>query len=289
MGEFFGIVPAVVTPLDEDGKLLRGSMERLLEHFYTLGCNGVYVCGQTGEGLQLPTAVRKDALEVCVRNTPTHGKVIAHVGAASTAEALELARHAKASGAHAISSLPPAGGYRFDELKSYYEALAAVGLPTLVYYFPAYSSAIQNLEQILDLCTIENVVGLKFTDFDLYWLSLVAREGLTIFNGRDEVLAAGLLMGAHGGIGSFYNLLPGKFVAVQRAATEGNWTEARRLQDEINDVIREVLRFPMIAAIKEILTWSGIPSGMPVGPRRGLTPDEASALRRVCEARGMLV
>jgi N-acetylneuraminate lyase len=280
MQQFSGILPAVVTPLNERGALNVKSLERLLERFYEAGCHGVYVCGQTGEGLQLPPDVRERALEVAVANTPKGRTVIAHIGAASTADAVRLARHASNAGAHAISSLPPSSAYTFAEVRGYYEALAAAApLPLLVYYFPEVSASIRTLDEVLDLCSIPNVAGLKFTDFDLYRLSLIQRAGYTILNGRDEVLAAGLLMGAHGGIGSFYNLAPELFVDVYRLSQEGRWLEARAVQDRINDLIRAVLRFPMLAAIKQLLTWSGIECGRPVEPRRPLRPDEEAALR----------
>ena len=57
------------------------------------------------------------------------------------------------------------------------------------------------------------------------------------------------------------------------------WTEARAVQDRINDLIRTLLKFPMLAAIKQLLTWSGIDCGLPVEPRRALCEDEESALR----------
>lgn len=275
-----GILPAIVTPVEEDCRLNTRSFELLLARLYEAGSHGVYVCGQTGEGLTLPIEVRERAAEAAVANSPAGRAVVVHVGASNTADAIRLARHASRAGADAISSLPPAGS-SFAEVRGYYEALAAAtDLPVLVYYCPEISSAIQTTEEILELCSLPGVVGLKFTDFDLYRLSLLQRAGSLILNGRDEVLAAGLLMGAHGGIGSFYNLAPELFVAVYDHARAGRWQEARAVQDKINDLIRAVLQFPMLAAIKRLLSWSGIDCGFPVPPRRALTAAEEAALRK---------
>lgn len=287
MTPFQGILPAIVTPVQVDGTLNTPSLEQLLERIYEAGAHGVYVCGQTGEGLQLPLDVRERAVEAAAANTPAGRVVIAHVGAASTAAAVRLARHATRAGAQAVSSLPPAGAYSYDEVRAYYEALAAAsGVPVFVYYFPEFSGAIQTAGQILDLCSISNVSGLKFTSFDLYTLSLIRREGHIVFNGRDEVLAAGLFMGAHGGIGSFYNLIPDLFVSLYSHAQSGRWAEARAVQDRINSLIRAVLAFPLLAAIKRLLTWSGVDCGLPVPPRRPLSPDEEAALRAAVAAAG---
>jgi N-acetylneuraminate lyase len=287
MSAFQGVLPAVITPVDAAGELNTPSLERLLVRLYERGAHGMYVCGQTGEGLQLPLALRERAAEVAVANTPPGGQVVVHVGAPSTADAVRLARHASAAGAQGISSLPPGGAYTFQEVKSYYQAIAAASsVPVLVYYFPDFSAAIRTVDEVFELCAIPNVVGLKFTDFDLYRLSLIQRAGHTILNGRDEVFAAGMLMGAHGGIGSFYNLVPELFVSVYNDALAGRWAEARATQDRINDLIRAVLAFPMMAAIKRLLTWSGIDCGCPVPPRRALTPEEEVALRAAVQNAG---
>ena len=86
-------------------------------------------------------------------------------------------------------------------------------------------------------------------------------------------------MGATGGIGSFYNLVPELFVAVWQAGSAGDYVRARAIQDRINDLIRTVLQYPMMPALKTILTWSGIDCGPVVAPRRSLTNDEKTKLR----------
>jgi N-acetylneuraminate lyase len=132
-----GVIPALVTPLDGDERFAARPMEQLLERVYSAGSDGVYVCGQTGEGLLLSKETRKQAAEVAIQNTPRGKQAIVHVGAASTADAVELSRHAARVGAHAVSSLPPSNAFTFVEVRAYYEAIAAASdLPVLVYYFP---------------------------------------------------------------------------------------------------------------------------------------------------------
>src|SRR5262249_19762948 len=110
-------------------------------------------------------------------------------------------------------------------------------------------------------------------------LSLLARQGYTFFNGRDEVLAAGMLMGACGGIGSIYNAAPHWFVELYCHARAGRWAEARQTQDRINQLIQVLLRFPLVPALKRMLGWSGIECGEAVAPRRTLTAAEQQDLR----------
>jgi N-acetylneuraminate lyase len=281
MTDFGGILPAVLTPFDADEKFMPGAFERLLDRVFRAGVHGIYVCGQTGEGLLQPVDQRKQVAEVAVRCTPPGRKVILHIGAYRTADAIELAKHASRCGAHAISSLPPIGSYSFAEIKAYYQAISAVSdLPLLVYYFPELCPSVTSADHIVELCSIPNVVGLKFTDFDLYKMASVKRHGAVIYNGRDEVLVAGLLMGADGGIGSFYNVVPGLFLKVYELAGADLWRQARAVQEQINELIRTVLRFPVFPAIRAILKWSGLDCGACLQPRRPLTETEEAELRR---------
>ncbi len=276
-----GILPATITPLDGDGRFLRSAFERLLDRLYGADVHGVYVCGTTGEGLLLSRADREAVAEAAVASTPRGKHVVVHVGAASMEDTLHLARHAARIGAHAISSLPPTTApFSFADIYRYYDVLARTSeVPLVVYYFPQIAPVMDTTERLEALCSLPNVCGVKYTDFDLYRMSLIAAPGRVVFNGRDEVLAAGLLMGANGGIGSFYNLAPELFVALFAAAEAGRWEEARALQARINVLIRVVLEFPLFPAIKAMLGWSGLDCGACLAPRAVLNDEHQVELR----------
>jgi N-acetylneuraminate lyase len=283
-----GILAATVTPFDHQERFAPAACEALLGRLYSAGVDGVYVCGQTGEGLLQSVEQRKQVAETAVRCSPAGKQVIVHVGAFRTADAVELARHAGRLGVTAVSALPPLGAYNFAEVRDYYAAIAAASdAPLLVYYFPESFPSVQTPEQVLELCKIRNVVGLKYTDFDLYRMRSIKQSGAVIFNGRDEVLAAGLMFGADGGIGTFYNVVPEWFAQLYRAAQQGDWAGARAWQDRINAVIRVTLRFPAFPAIKQILRWTGIDCGLCIRPRAGLTSEQAADLRRQLELCGL--
>jgi len=285
-----GILPAAVTPFDKDGRFAPAVFERLLERLYSAGVHGVYVCGTTGEGMLQPRGQRQTIVEAAVASTPRGRHVIVHVGAASLDEALALSSHAAKTGAHAISSLPPLSGqFGFSEVLSYYEALArASDLPLLVYYFPDISQSIASAEQLETVCDLPNVFGVKFTDFDLYRMSVLTRPQRCIFNGRDEVLAAGLLMGADGGIGTFYSLVPELFVQIYAAAAARRWEDARLAQQRANALIRITLEYPLFPAVKQILAWSGLDCGTCLPPRAPLTLEQQRRLQETLAAAGFV-
>ncbi len=92
-----------------------------------------------------------------------------------------------------------------------------------------------SIDEMLELLDIEGVRGLKFTDWNLFYMKrlLIRRPEITIFNGFDETLLSGLLYGAHGGIGTWYNLFPKLFLEIYQAVRENNITRALELQDTL--------------------------------------------------------
>ena len=276
-----GIVPAVVTPLSADGVFQPDIFARLLERVYTGGVHGVYVCGQTGEGMLQSVEQRERVLEAALKYSPAGKLVIIHVGANATADAVALARHAEQAGAHAISSLPPSGAYEFAEIREFYETLArSTSLPLLLYHHPDVCPQLTP-DLALELCSIPNVAGFKFTDFNLYLLSLIRDRGKVVFNGRDEVLAAGLLMGATGGIGTFYNLFPAVFARIFALGQEARWSEAAALQRELNPVLERIFRFPLVPAVRVALAYAGLDCGECIAPRRRLAKEEVKEMHAI--------
>jgi N-acetylneuraminate lyase len=277
-------VPAALTPADTDGRFLAPPFERLLARLFAARVDGIYVLGYSGEGFQQPVPQRQAIAEAAVALTPPGRSAIVHVGGGSVADAVMLARHAARVGAHAIASLPPSGADRPADEQAYFARLAdASGLPVLLYYLPGVCGR-RSLARLLDICAVPGVAGLKFSDTDVYAISVLARRGHVVFNGTDEVLAAGILMGATGGVGGFYNLVPEAFVALHDAARAGDWTRAREEQAKLNALIEAVLPFPLIPAFKALSRMGGIDCGSVFAPRRDLDAAHLEALRAAVAA-----
>jgi N-acetylneuraminate lyase len=189
-------------------------------------------------------------------------------------DAIGLARHAASAGAHAVSSLPPLKS--FPQVLEYYNRLAQEStLPLIVYYFPeACPRVFERPEELEQVCQLPNVSAVKFTDYNLFRLSLLRKAGTAVFNGRDEVLAAGLLMGADGGIGSTYNLAPDLFVKLYRCTQRGDWAQARQIQAAISSFIAVLIRYPFLPALKAVLGQWGFACGPALNGQRFSGPEQ---------------
>jgi N-acetylneuraminate lyase len=284
------IIPALVTPLTPSGELDVKSTERLIDHLYQTGVGGLYITGSTGEGIYLDFGIRKRIAEIAVSRSKGRGNVIVHVGAIQSAMAIELANHAAKIGADAISSIPPfAGGYSWAEVHSFYSDMArASKLPVIAYYIPGLTGQQRSIEELVSLLSVPNIAGYKFTEFNLYTMQrLLTRFGpeQIMYNGPDEMLAFGLQFGAHGGIGTTYNVIPELIVKIAQRTREGRFAEAVATQIKANEVIEPLIAAHGVASTKQILVWQGlIDHPHCAAPRALLSEEQKSALRRRLEA-----
>ena len=277
--------PALITPLVPDGRLDEPSSERLIDALYQKGVGGLYVTGSTGEGIYLDFEIRQRIAEIACRLSKGRGQVIVHVGAIQAAKALELAAHAGRVGAEAVSSIPPfAGGYSFDEVKSFYAELARQSpVPVVAYYIPGLTGQHHSVVNLASLLKLPNIAGFKFTDPNFYTMQrLLTRFGpdQVLYNGQDEALALGLQVGAHGGIGTTYNFMPELILEIYNHCLGGRFREAIAAQRKANDIIEALLMFHGVAATKQILVWQGlIDHAACAAPRAPLTDAQQRQLR----------
>ena len=241
-----GIIVPLVTPFDEQGELVSEMAVPLITHLQTVGVNGFYVGGSTGEGLLQSIDERRQYLRFVAETTNADVALIAQVGALSFRDAVTLANSARDYGYDAISSTPPFYfRYSEAEIVSYYRELAAQSaLPVLLYNVPGTTGRNISLDVQLEMLRLPNVIGSKHTDTDLYVAErlLQSNPDALIFHGADEMLTAGLAMGASGGIGSTFNLMPRQYLDIYRQVEAGDLAKAQATQRVVNDVIRELQR-----------------------------------------------
>jgi N-acetylneuraminate lyase len=277
-----GILPALITPLTAETAVDGPALRRLLRWILRFEIDGLFLAGTGGEGLLVPTGERKRLLEIALGEAGGRKKVAVHVGGVSFPAALELARHAKSAGADVIAAIPPIY-YKYDdrELESYFLALAeAAELPLLLY-------SIDNTGNRLPLAVVAkaaehpNVIGIKWSHTDYYALERLTRlngGNITVLNGFDETLLAGLAAGADGAIGLNFNSMPGLFAGLYGAFRAGDLERARELQRTANDVIDVIYRYGLIRANRAILASIGLDTGAGPFPARKLDGAEAGAL-----------
>lgn len=263
-GKYNGIFTALLTPFNEAGEVNEGELIKLIKFNLDMGVRGFYVCGSTGESFLLSKEERMRIMEI-VKREAEGSTLIAHIGSLDERDACEMAKHAKALGYDAISSVAPFY-FKFSpaEIKGYYERLADAGdLPMLVYHIPALSGVSLSQDSMSAFLRDPRFLGIKYTSNDFFTLERLKAEypDKLFFNGYDEMLLSGLAMGADGAIGSTYNFMADKFVKIYSLFAEGKLDEARKIQNEANKIITILCKIGVMQAEKEILCQLGFDFG----------------------------
>ncbi len=282
-----GLCAALVTPYDSKGQVNYSVLRDMVSHLLRQGMEGFYVCGSTGEAWLLSAQERRSILEAVVEENAGRGIIIAHTGSIGTDLTLELTAHAKAVGADAISSVTPFY-YKFSpaEIVQYYLDIAREGgMPTIAYNIPILTGYSLSLADVNRLAQEENLVGIKYTAMDLYLLERISQTAahLTLYNGFDEIMLYGLLAGAHGGIGSTYNFMPERYLALRDAVRAQEIARAQELQHGINEMIPTVVQYGATQVAKELLTLQGFPCGDCRRPFAPLTEQAKADIKRLYE------
>lgn len=281
-----GIMPAIISPCNEKDVFLEDIYSKLATSFYREGVDGLYVCGFTGDCFNMRLEERKRAAELAVAvSKQSKGKVIVHVGTPNSRDSMELAEHAAGAGADAVSCMPPTNRNQ-AQLQQYYQDVAkAAGIPVLIYHIPALTNQNLSLESLLQLLDIPGVVGLKFSDSNLFLLKrlLLAKPDVLIFNGNDELQCAAQMYGANGGIGMTYNLFPKLFVGIYKAVEARNFSRALDLQHAYLPFLDVAVKYGIMPAVDFLMRRQGYDACSFRRPRQLLDEKTGSRLLKELE------
>ena len=264
-----GVIVPLLTPMTQDGQEI--DTQALRDHVAWLAAKGVHglmPCGTTGEGPLLAQAEREIITEEVVDAARGRVPIIAHVGAITTREAVELAEHAVAVGAAAISAITP---YYFAlsdaALIEHFcrVAAAAADVPMFLYNLPARAGNHVTracAEAVIARCS--NVIGIKDSSGDLATLSsfMGLDDGrFQVACGSDALLPRGLQAGAVAGVSGNANVFPEVLVGLFEAFWRGDLAAATRYQETL-DLIRATLQDGRhLALYKFILERRGLRGG----------------------------
>lgn len=283
--KFEGIMPALVTPFEADGKTVNEKAAReLIEYHLSLGADGFYVLGSTGEGVLIAEEERMKMCEIAVNQVAGRKPVIVHIASLNFETAKRLAKHADKVGADAISAVPPFFfHYREEDIYNYYKVLSECAkIPMIMYNHPSANGGM-TAEAVAKMFEIDNVTGVKWTVNNYYEVARLkdmTHGEMNIINGPDEMLISGLAAGADAGIGTTYNVLLPQFLELYKNFKAGNIDKAREYQLKINRVIHCMMKHECISATKAMCGFLGYNVGNPTFPLMQYTDSDKAALKK---------
>lgn len=269
---FRGIIIALYSSYDENGEINMQAVRQIARHYASVGVKGLYVGGSSGEGMLQSVEERKLVLAAVMAEVGDELTIIAHVGAPATRDSVELARHAQEVGAHAVSAVP-AIYYRLSpqSVESHWQAIIdSTSLPFIIYHIPQTTGFHLSKQLLTKMAAQNKVIGVKISaesTFELQQFKAAGGKDFLVLNGPDEQYLAGRSIGADGGIGGTYGVMPELFLKIERCYVQGNMAEAQHWQFIVNELIVELLSFPSLyGACKAILKLRGFDLGEPRMP-----------------------
>lgn len=280
LSKFKGVFVALYTAYDNEGNVSVERTRDLVEYMCSKKVDGLYITGSSGESPYLTVEERKLIMKTVMDVNKGRMTIIAHVGAASTRDSMELAEYAGQLGCDAISSIPPIY-YPLpeDAIADYWTSMIeASNLPFIIYNIPQNTGTSVSKNLFRKMLENKNTIGIKNTSLpvmDIQQFKEIGGDDCIVFNGPDEQFAAGRLMGADSGIGGTYGVMPELYLKINEFIKRGDFNNASKLQKTTTSIILELLSYGgLFAVCKEILRLRGLNIGKPRLPLAQMHSDQ---------------
>jgi len=286
MGDFHGVFPYLVSPIDASGKIREAVLARLCDDLIKSGVHGLTPLGSTGEFAYLDSEQRMAVVRTTIEAARRRVPVVAGVVSTSTADAVAQAKAYQKLGTDGILAILeayfplPDGG-----VESYFRAIAdAVDIPVVIYTNPQFQRSDLTLDVIARLSSHPRIAYIKDASTNTgRLLSIINRCGddIRVFSASAHIPAAVMLIGGVGWMAGPACIIPRQSVELYNLCKRQRWEDAMALQRRLWRVNEAFARFNLAACIKAGLAIQGYDVGDPVPPQAALNAEERKAIEAV--------
>ena len=235
---FGGSIPALITPF-ENGLFAESTFRKMVSWQIEQGSKGLVPCGSTGETPTLDHPEHQRVIEVCIDEAEGRVPVIAGTGSNSTAEAIDLTRHAENAGADAALIVTPYYNKPSQEgMFQHFKAICDVtDIPIIIYNIPG-RSVVDMTVDTMKRCfnELSNIVGVKDATGNLARVPMqrvACGNDFIQLSGEDQTALAFNAHGGHGCISVTANIAPKLLADFQTATLNGDFAKALEIQDKL--------------------------------------------------------
>ena len=235
-----GVIPAVITPLQENGKIDERSLEKQVAYLSGAGVHGFLVNGTTGEGPFLSEQERRRTFEV-VRDIRKADQFLC-VGclASSTEQTIdEILAFKSLSPDFVVVTSPYYFGATQREIIWHFKEIAHRSpFPVIAYEISPCTHNKIGLEAMMEIASMDNVVGLKDSSGDFITFSRVlfqtGKQDFVWIMGNDYLDGDALTLGAKGIVTGLGNVWIVPYLEMFKAAEERDFATVHKIQGKIN-------------------------------------------------------
>lgn len=282
-----GVITAMATPFDEEGRVDGEAARRLARHLADNGSQGLVIAGTTGESPTLDDAEKLELLAAVKAEVGDELTLICGTGSNDTRRSVALTDAAVRAGADAVLVVAPyynkpnrAG------LRAHFATVAeAAGrVPVVLYNIPSRCVINLDPELLVELAGIENVVAVKQANND----DLRPIDGLDVLAGNDEMFLRCLEIGGTGGILVSSHLVGREMREIYDAAVSGDLERAREVDSRLQEVYTAMTVTSNPIPLKAGLEMLGLIPGRLRLPMVEADEQQRQAVRGALERHGLL-
>jgi 4-hydroxy-tetrahydrodipicolinate synthase len=284
--EFKGSMVALVTPFTEHG-VDEWKLAELVDFQIKNGTQGIVPCGTTGESPTLSHEEHGRVIEITVDTVHRRIPVIAGTGSNSTAEAIQITRHAQDAGADAALVVTPYYNKPTQKgLYLHFKAVAdSVKIPIILYNIEGRCARNIETETVKKLAKdCKNIVGVKEASGNLNQAQAVLEacgKKFNLLSGDDALTVPMMKLGGHGVISVLANIMPKEVAEVVNLMLKGKVKEAEAKQEKLMPIIKAMFYETNPIPVKTACGLMGLCSSRVRLPMCEMEPENLSKLKSV--------
>ena len=289
-----GSIPALITPMLEDGSVDYASLRKLIEWHIAEGTDCIGVVGTTGESPTVNVAEHREIIRVSVEQAKGRVPIMAGCGANSTAEAIELAKFAQSVGADCQLQVVPYYNKPTQEgLYQHFKAIAEAvpDLPVILYNVPGRSVADMQHDTVLRLAHVPGIVGIKEATGNIeraQWLIRDLPKEFAVYSGDDPTAIALMLCGGKGNVSVTANVAPRLMHELCVAAISGDVKKAMEIQFKLMPVHKNLFVEANPIPVKWAMARMGLCGGTLRLPMTELSKSQQPVVEASLRASGLI-
>ncbi len=292
MVEIKGIIPPILTPMNEDESINEGELRNHIKRMLEGGVHGVFPLGTNGEAYILSETEKARVIEITIDEVKGKVPVYAGTGCIGTSDTIKMSKMAQKLGADVLSIITPYfAAASQDEMYTHYKKVAAeVDLPIVLYNIPARTGNAISPALLTRLAKdVDNIVAIKDSsgNFDnmKQYIEVTANldKDFSVLSGNDSLILPALVFGGRGGIAGCANIYPKALSAIYNEFVAGNFEKAKEYQDSIRP-LRACFKFGNPnTVVKTAVAMMGYPVGKCRSPFMELPNEGIKALSKLLE------
>ncbi|MBI1823464.1 MAG: 4-hydroxy-tetrahydrodipicolinate synthase [Nitrospirae bacterium] len=231
---FSGVMTAMVTPFDQNGRFDSQIMSQLIDFQIEEGVDGIVPCGSTGESATLNHQEHQEVIAFTIKMAKGRTRVIAGTGSNSTEEAIALTQFAEKAGADAALLTTPYYNKPTQEgLFTHYQKIhEKCRIPLILYNIPGRTGVNMLPETVARLASLERIVAIKEASGSLVQMMEIIRlcgDQINLLSGDDGLTLPVLAIGGKGVISVTSNIFPKALQILVDSFNRGDIQKAREV------------------------------------------------------------